>query len=95
MAVTRKSNIIRVTADNDTTSIAGSGLRIKAIKLVGGSDASTVRIKETDTNGMVLFGLNAAANSSDDLYLDGMRIDVATLHFDLTGTGPEVFIYLE
>jgi hypothetical protein len=95
MTVTRKSNVIRVTADNDTISIAGSGLRIKTIRLVGGVDASTARIKETDTNGAVLFALNAAAAGVDELNLDGLRIDVATLHVDLTGTAPEVFIYVE
>lgn len=95
MTVVRKSNVIRVTADNDTVSIANTGLRIKTIRLVAAADAATALIKETDTNGAVLFSLKAAANTTDEMNLDGLRIDVSTLHVDLTGTSPEVFIYVE
>lgn len=95
MAVTRNGNVVRMTADNDTITIAKTGFRIAGFRLVAGIDAATASFKETDTNGRVIMSLKAnAANATDESAIM-FRCDVETLHLDLTGTTPEVFIYLE
>ena len=95
MAVTRKSNVIRMTADNDTVSIANTGFKIAGARLVAGSDAATALIKITDTSGAVLISLSANAAGATDEMSICFRCDASTLHLDLTGTGSEVFLYLE
>ena len=94
MAVTRNANVIRMTADNDTISLGVSGINIAGVRLIAGADAATAVLKVTDTNGMVLVSLKAAASTTDEHSIP-FRCQASTLHLDLTGTSPEVFIYLE
>lgn len=95
MAVTRKGNVIRMTANLDTIQLGKGGFRIINIRLVGGADASTAVIRDTDGSGHTLAVLKAAIASCNDLYVASCRMDSETLHLTLTGTAPEVYIYLE
>lgn len=95
MAVSRDSNVIRMTADDDTVTMGQGGFHIVAVRLVGGSDAATALIKETNTSGTVLFSLKTAAANGVDSFEACVRVEASTLHLDLTGTGAEVFIYLK
>lgn len=90
MAVTRKANTVRITADNDTfTGVQ----RICAINYVAGTTTPSASIKETDTNGQLLFSVNAA---SSDVYCASLRLEPGvTYHVDLAGTGTEIILYLE
>ena len=96
MAVNRAGNVIRMTEDNDTVVVSGTGFRISGARLISGSDASSALIKATDTDGKVLISLKAdpTIQGADEMAIP-FRCDVTTLHLDLTGTGAEVFIYLE
>lgn len=90
MAVTSEGSVIRMTADNDTFDNQAK-LKICGVKVIGGSDAWTAKIKDTDTNGMILWEGSGAANENmfDQVEL---RAD-AKIHLDLTGTSPVVYVY--
>lgn len=94
MATTSKNNVIRLTADNDTYDIGGAGkIKVKGVRLIAGADAATALIKETDTSGAVLMSLKAAAAGVDESQI--CFVATGKIHVDMTGTSPEVFIYLE
>jgi len=91
MAVTRAFNVKKVTADNDT--IAGP-VAIESILYLPGTGSPDAKIKQTDTNGMILWD----ADSASTRIWEEMCIHVPaneTLHFDLAGTGTVVYIYEE
>lgn len=92
MAVTYEGSVIRMTADNDTFDNQAK-LKICGIKLVGGADASTAIIKDTDTNGMILW--QGRAGAAADLYEQVYILCDKKIHLDLTGTTPVVYIYKE
>lgn len=94
MAVTTKSQVIRMTADNDTYAPGLGRIKIKGARLVAGADAATALIKQNDTSGAVLMSLKAAAAGTDESQIC-FTSDSGTLHLDLTGTDAEVFLYLE
>lgn len=93
MAVTRKNNRILVTADNDTFT---GPCCIECIRAVAGSDTATVMLKETDTNGAILWtsgniSANTVVESVPELVIEAGQ----TVHVDMTGTSPSVYIYVE
>lgn len=94
MATTRKSNVVRMTADADTIEMGKGGFRIAGARLVGGVDASTAQIKITDTSGDIIISLKAAADGVDEINIP-FRCDANILYLALTGTSPEVYLYLE
>lgn len=94
MAAVRKGNVITGIADNDTVTFGKGGFRIAGARLVAGADAATCSIKITDTNGQVVISLKAGAGLVDESSIV-FRCDAETLHFDVTGTTPEVYLYLE
>lgn len=94
MAMTQKSGVIRFTADNDTYSPGLGRIKIKGCRLVAGADAATAQIKLTDTNGQIIYSLKAAAAGTDESHIE-VAADASTIHVDMTGTSPEVFLYLE
>lgn len=90
MAVTRRANTIRITADNDTVT---GPVRIKAINYVAGTGTPTAVMKETDTNGAVMWSANSATS---DVYGVCVKLESGIVyHFDLAGTGTEVILYTE
>lgn len=67
---------------------------IKNIKLVGGSDASTVTIKADDTNGTIVYSARAATNT--DNYDHDLDIECKNgFYVTLTGTSSKAYLYLE
>lgn len=95
MATTIKNNVVRLTADNDTFGQIGMGkIKIRGCRLIAGSDAATAQIKILNTDGVVLMSLKAAANAADESQIC-FTVDGGIVHVDMTGTSPEVFIYLE
>lgn len=93
MATTVANNVVKMTADNDTYAPQGK-IRIKGIRLISGSDAATAQLKQTNTSGATLCSLKAASGGVDESVIE-FSCDTGTLHLDLTGTSPEVYIYLE
>lgn len=94
MAVTRKSNVVVVGADNDTINLGKGGSRIAGARLVAGADAATAIFKITDTSGEVLISLKAGAGLVDEFNIC-FRCDAEIIHVDISGTSPEVYLYLE
>lgn len=94
MAATRKGNVITGIVDNDTVTMGKGGFRIAGARLIAGTDAATARIKITDTSGSVIISLKAAAEGTDECSIR-FRCDAEILHFDVSGTDPEVYLYLE
>lgn len=95
MATTSANQVVRMTADNDQYGSGLGKLRVKGVRLIGGSDAATAQIKIGDTNGQILMSLKcAAANGIDEANIC-FTVDGGKIHLDLTGTSAEVFIYLE
>lgn len=92
MAVTRVNNRILVTADNDTiTNFSGC---IENIVVIAGTTTPSIQIKDTDTNGAVLWESgtmadNARLNDQVGLYIWKDQ----TLHIDLAGTGTKLYLY--
>jgi len=93
MATTVKNNVVKMTADNDTYAPGGK-IKVRGVRLVAGVDAATAQLKSTNTSGDVLISMKAAASSVDESQIC-FTCDAGTIHVDMTGTSPEVFIYLE
>lgn len=92
MAVTHEGTVIRLTADNDAFDNAAR-LKVCGIKVIGGSDAWTATIKDTDTNGMILW--EGAGGANEDLFEQVYFMADQKIHLDLTGTSPVVYVYKE
>lgn len=88
MAVTRKENVIRIDADNDT--IAGP-LKICGILYIAGSTPSaTIRADQSDA-GMILWQTTSTADRFDEVEINLQ----AGAHIDLAGTGTVLYLYLK
>lgn len=96
MAVTKTDGrIIRMTADDDVYDSGLKVLQIKGCRLVAGSGAdATAQLKKNNTNGEVVMSMAAAQKTSDDSAIPFV-VEGGTIHLDLSGTGAEVFVYLE
>lgn len=92
MAQTREGSVVRFDT-NDTTYDNAAKLKICGFKLVGGADASTAIVKDTDTNGQILWQGRAGANA-DCFEQINIRCD-KKIHVTLTGTGPILYVYTE
>lgn len=92
MAFAQQGTVLRFDADNQTYSTIAP-MKICGFKLIGGADASTAMVKDTDTNGTILWQGRCAINTDllDQIYLRAGR----TIHVDFTGTGPVLYVYLE
>lgn len=92
MAVTTKNNIVRMTASLDTYTPGGK-TKIRGVRLVAGIDAATAILRATDGSGAVLYSSKAAAAGVDESVIPWQSQEA--LHLTMTGTSPELFIYLE
>ena len=94
MAVTRVNNRILVTADNDTiTNFSGC---IENIVVIAGTTSPSIQIKDTDTNGALLWESGTMADNSRLNDQIGLRVwQGQTLHIDLAGTGTKLYLYHE
>ena len=94
MAVTRVNNRILVTADNDTiTNFSGC---IENIVVIAGTTSPSIQIKDTDTNGALLWESGIMADNSRLNDQIGLRVwQGQTLHIDLAGTGTKLYLYHE
>lgn len=92
MAVTIKGNVVRMTAAGDVYRGAGK-LKINCVRLVG-SDAASATITNADTGDMLVRLATTTSSLSDTLNED-FRTDEAIKLNTLTGTTPDVFVYLE
>jgi len=95
MAITRQGQVIRSTADNDQYDSGLKGLDIKGVRLVAGSGAdATAQIRETDSNGGIVYSLAAVQKTADECVIEA-KIDSGKFWVDISGAGAEVFVYLE
>jgi hypothetical protein len=88
MAVTRAGTVIKIAADNDT--VAGP-INVCGIKYIAGTGSPSIQIKETDTNGVVMWETASATS----LYEEVKFRSNGTIHVDLAGTGTLLYIYTE
>lgn len=89
------SKVIRLTADNDTHTFAGGKTKLKGVRLVAGSGAdATAQVRETDSNGAIVYSLAAVQKTADESNIC-TNIDSNVIHADISGTGAEVFVYVE
>lgn len=93
MATNVKNNVVHMTASLDTYAPSGR-IKVKGVRLVAGVDAAVATIRETDASGAVLMVLKAPAAGTEESHIP-FFIGVGTFHVTMTGTSPEVFIYLE
>lgn len=96
MAVSSGNNVIRMTSDDDKYGDNSMGrLKFKGARLVAGSGATgTAQIKVNDTNGSVLCSMSAVQATADECSIC-FTCDSGMVHLDLTGSGAEVYLYLE
>ena len=94
MAAVRKGNVVTGIVDNDTINMGKGGFRIAGARLVAGADAATAVFKITDTSGQSVISLKAGAGLVDECNIC-FRCDAEILHVDVSGTAPEVYLYLE
>lgn len=93
MANTREGSVLRFDT-TDSTYDNNAKLKITGFKLVGNAtDASTAVVKDTDTNGQILWQGRVAINA-DLLEQINIRCD-RKIHITLTGTGPILYVYTE
>lgn len=86
MAVTRAGSVIKVAADNDVVS---GPIKVCGIKYIAGTGSPSIQIKDTDTNGVVLW----ETSSSTSLFEQVEFRSISQLHVDLAGTGTLLYIY--
>lgn len=92
MAVSIKGNIVRMTAAGDIYRAAGK-IKVNAVRLVG-SDAATATLVNADS-GDLLCRLATTTSTLSDTFNEDWRTDEAIKLNTLTGTTPDVLIYLE
>ena len=93
MAVTVGSKVIKMTATLDVFDSQQKRLIIRAVRLVSDTAKSTAKLRINDANGEIIYSLSALADASDEAVID-VPVDGGKIHLTLTGTAPEVFIYL-
>jgi hypothetical protein len=76
------------------TALATSRGELRGVQLNAGSDAATVIVKDGGASGTVLASLKALANTTQVLWFPGVLPFTTDLHVTLTGTSPEVFLFL-
>lgn len=90
MAVTTANRVIISSTNGDTFS---GPQKITAIKLMGGSGASTASI--TNGNSVVIWQDGCAASVSTNTYFEECwQLSNDTYTIGLTGTGAKLYIYL-
>lgn len=92
MAVTG-SKIIRMTASLDVYASGNKKLCIKGIRLIAPADSTAV-LRKDDANGEIVCSLTALAKTADESVIP-IDVEGGKLHLTLTGTGAEVFVYLD
>lgn len=95
MAVTVKGNIVRMTAANDVygPTQPGGKIKIQAVRLSGGSTNSQAILQNPADSKQVMI-LQCLANTSDECRAC-WRTDEQIKLTTLSGTGAEVYLYLE
>jgi hypothetical protein len=76
----------------DTSGQIDGRLRICGVKLMSGSDASTVTIKQNATGGDVVYEAKAASAGQN---YDRVQMELDSAYVTISGTTPKVYIYLE
>ncbi len=92
MAQTREGSVVRFDT-TDTTYDNQAKLKIAGFKLIGGADASTAIIKDTDSAGQILWQGRCAI--ATDLFEQINILCDRKIHLTLTGTAPILYVYLE
>jgi hypothetical protein len=88
MAVTRKTNTTRITANGDTFSGVGN---IVAINYVAGTASPSAQLRVTNGSGDLLFSANLATSSVSYMPL---RLEANEVYYvALVGTGTELILY--
>jgi hypothetical protein len=88
--VTGKSNVL-IMANGDTYSPVGKRIKIKGVRLVGGSDLSTATISTTEK---VIYSMAAQIGAADESCIC-TQVDGGVLTAALTGTGSSLYVYIE
>lgn len=90
---------MRVIRINASAQISDKKISIKKIAICGGSDAATVTLyNEADTSATATLKaakLGVAASTSNNQNFDGGLYLETGCYAEITGTTPEVFIYVE
>lgn len=91
MAIASPSSNILIMGNGDTYTPNAKKIKIKGVRLVGGSDASTATIS---AGGKIVYSLAASATSSDECSISS-NVDGDSLTAALTGTGSTLYVYLD
>lgn len=92
MALTFEGSVLRF----DTTATAYDNqakLKICGFKMIGGADASTAIVRDTDGSGQIIWQ-GRCAIATDLLEQINIRVD-KKIHVTFTGTAPILYVYLE
>lgn len=93
--ITISNNVIRCTESGDTKNLGGV-INVKGVRLVAGSGAdATGKVYNGDDNSKPLLMSLAAVQKTSDESQICFRLDSQAFYVELTGTGAELYIYLE
>ncbi len=92
MALSLEGTVLRFDT-NDTSYDNQAKLKISGFKLIGGIDASTVIVRDTDGSGQILWQGRCAIATDlmENVYIRSDR----KIHVTFTGTGPILYVYME
>lgn len=89
MANERRKRVLFIDSDGQIDGV----LRVRGIKLVGGSTAATLVIRTDSSTGGIIYEERAPANvDTYDVDLDLIFLNGA--YFDIGGTGAKAYVYL-
>jgi len=90
MANTKAFNVIKC----DTDAAYTGPLNIESISYIPGTGSPDAVITQTDTNGSKIWSAGASSSRLNDAVCIRLNND-DTLYINVTGTGTEVYLYLE